>query len=103
MSAAQRSERAHLEFAARTYGSKTAIEALAGPEIPEALEYLYDWWLELDRVRKIDGMSGAPEPLTPERIKAWQELSGHTLDPLEFEAMMIIDLASRAPEAPEEK
>lgn len=62
------------------------VEELEGPEVPDAVEYLWDWLLELDGMRHI-GMNG-PEPFTPEMVEAWARMSGNEVTPAEFRALV---------------
>jgi hypothetical protein len=84
------SVRAHLKAAADR-GSVTAAEELAGPELPEALGYLWDWFSELDGVRTFNGMNGHPEPITYQAIDAWSRLTGRGPTPEEVQALVLID------------
>jgi hypothetical protein len=92
------SVRAHLEAAAER-GSESAAQTLAGPEIPEALEYLWEWFSELDGVRTFNGMNGLPEPITYAAIDAWARLTGRSPTPEEVQSLVLIDGVFRQPKA----
>jgi hypothetical protein len=78
------SERANLEAAARK-GSRKAREKLeSGPEPPEELEYLYEWFHEV-----AGGCAG--EPMTWRDIEAWSALTGNKPDPCEAAALLTLD------------
>lgn len=93
--------RQHLEAAARR-GIAAAIKELEGPEIPDALEYVWGWYCQLAATRRFNGMSGHPEPLTYETIDAWSRLTGHTPTPEEVDALLLLDAVSRNPDPVED-
>jgi hypothetical protein len=73
---------------------------LEGPEMPEEVAYLWDYLLELDRARRY-GFNG-PEGLTYVDLDAWCRLTDRVLEPHEVEALMMLDMALRAPPTEEE-
>lgn len=73
-----------------------ALRELMGPEIPEAVEYLWDRFQILNGMRH-EGVHG-PAPFTPETIYAANELFCWQLEPQEVDALRLLDLASRHPE-----
>jgi hypothetical protein len=77
-----------LEQAARR-GRAEAIRELAGPDFPEALEYLYDWLYELHG-RSGVGFNGFG-PLTYETVMAWASLTGAAPSPLDVRALLTLD------------
>ena len=77
-------------------GAKARAQ-LEGPEVPEPLEYLWQRFLTLDAMRGY-GMSG-PQPLTAEGIRAADQLFCWQLDPLEAEAVRLLDSVIRFPDA----
>jgi hypothetical protein len=80
----------HLEgLAAR--GHKKALEKLEGPTFPEALEYLWDWFQDLDSSRHTT--PEGPEPLTYQEILAWAQLTGSRTTPEEVRALRLLDKA----------
>lgn len=91
-----KAQRVHLEAAAAR-GSASAIALLDGPEFPDELGYLWGWFQELDRTRSY-GMNGA-EALTYPAIDAWARLTGRSPDALEVDALILLDLIARHPEA----
>jgi hypothetical protein len=70
-------------------GNKEAIKALDGPEAPEELGYLVDWYWQV--------VQGLREALTWADVRAWAELTGRRPEPMEAEALMRIDVAMRYP------
>lgn len=88
------SARSHLEKAAAS-GHLGAIADLDGPGVPDALEYLLDYYEELAFSRGV-GWSGM-EPLTYSDVLAWCHLMDHFLEPHEVSALMAMDAASRFP------
>lgn len=76
---------------------KKALQNLEGPEIPEQLAYLWLWFLELDRTRT-HGMNG-PDPITYPMIDAWARLTQRTPDAIEVDALLLLDVVSRHPDA----
>jgi hypothetical protein len=80
----------HWQVAARR-GNEAAIAKLTPPELPESVAYLWDWVMELH------GRSGAHmaglNPLSYATLEAWMRLSGYTLDPLEVQALIMLDAA----------
>lgn len=63
---------------------------LLGPEIPDALSYLWDWLMELDVAREI-GANG-PLPFTYQQLDAWARLTDRDPTPLEVDALMKLGL-----------
>jgi hypothetical protein len=68
-------------------GREDAIAELQGPEIPEALEYLWGWFLE---------QRPGGEALSYEDIDAWARLTRRRLEPHEVHAMIELDSAIRS-------
>lgn len=83
--------RKHLQVAARR-GVAAAAAALAGPELPEHVAYLWDWYLELNAAR-------APGHLTYVDIDAWARLTGRTPDPDEVRGLLELDACVAAQSA----
>jgi hypothetical protein len=77
-------------------GVAEAIQALEGPEFPDALGYLWEWFLELDACRII-GMSG-PQPITYMDVLSWSWLTERDIEPHEARAVLELDRAMRNPE-----
>lgn len=88
--------RKHLEMAAKR-GFAPAIKELEGPYVPAYMEYIWGYFITLDRNRG-EGMSGA-QPITYEQIDAWNRLLDIQVKPYEVEALILLDLALRHPEA----
>lgn len=88
-------------------GHLGAIEELRGPEMPEVLEYLLDWFEELAMARGM-GMSGW-DPIGYTDIMNWSLLTDRQLQPYEVRGLIVLDSTSRFPgegskiEEPEEK
>lgn len=76
-------------------GSAFAIRELEGPEVPECVEYLWDWAVELFG-RSGVSMTGAA-PLAYSTIAQWAALTGRSVTPLEVEALIRLDAAMLAP------
>lgn len=81
------SQRAHLEAAASQ--SEAARQALAGPGCPEALRYVWDWFLELNAGRTGSGFG--PNPLAWSEVEAWARLSRLRLTGFERDALRALD------------
>lgn len=88
--------RAYLESRAAT-GKQDAIDKLAGPERPIALEYLWERFQTLDAMRA-EGMNGRA-PLTADAIDAANRLFQWHLTPLEVDGLCRLDGATRHPES----
>lgn len=84
-----------LEFGARA-GVAKAIAQLAGPELPEALSYLWDWFQELDMARPLT-MEG-PAAFTYGMIADWARLTDRHPSPEEVRGLFLLDLTLRHPE-----
>jgi hypothetical protein len=70
--------------------------------IPDALEYVWDWFWELSRTRRA-GMAG-PEPIGYADVDAWARLTDRRPTPAEVEALLSLDYVTRHPEMiPEEE
>ena len=60
------------------------------PEVPEAGQYLWDWYFDLDA--KITRISdGVCERIPPSEWKAWAELTGNIVYPWEFDILAAMD------------
>lgn len=70
-------------------------KAIDGPDIPEEIEYLWDWFQELERVRGVTEAGLCPIGYT--EIDAWRRLTGRVLRPHEVEGLVVLDLATRFP------
>lgn len=57
--------------------------------IPRELQYLYDWFCDLSACRGSNGYG--PNPIVPSAVRDWSEMSGHRLNPWEFEAIRAMD------------
>lgn len=75
--------RVHLERAAELTGRRPA--ELDGPDLPEAIAYVWGWYLELDAARSGNGW--APNPLGYGEIAAWAKLTGRR--PTRFEVAVL--------------
>jgi hypothetical protein len=62
-----------------------------GPECPRWLEYLWQWWLELNLVRGSSGFG--PLPVSFTEIAAWAQLTRRAPDPFEVECIVALDRA----------
>jgi hypothetical protein len=83
--------------AAAARGVESAIKGLASPPFPEALEYLWDWFMELDRTRTT-GFNG-PDPITYPIIESWARLMDRHPSPTDVELLLQMDLVMRHPDA----
>lgn len=77
------------------------LALLSGPELPEDLEYLWNWYCEISAGRG-EGMNG-PAPLSYVSIDAWSRLTDTEIAPHEVRAIFWLDAISRHPEVGEEK
>lgn len=80
---------------------EAARARLDGPEVPDALVYLWERFVVLDAMRT-HGMAG-PNPVTPAAIRAAAALYDWTLTPLEVDAIRVLDGAIRHPDVGTEK
>lgn len=92
--------RVHLEGAAAR-GLASAIKALEGPECPDALEYLWSWFQELERVRTF-GAHG-PDPITYQQIEAWARLMNRRPTPDDVQGLLMLDAIARNPQCFEDE
>lgn len=63
---------------------------LDGPPLPECLEYIWGWFIQLHRRR---GGGFGPAPISWEAIDAWARRTGADPTPLELELIDAIDCA----------
>ncbi len=89
-------ERVHLQAAAAR-GIQRAKDRLRGPEFPEPLRYLYDWFHELLAGRGVD-MNGLM-PLSFTELDAWARQTRRRPEPHEVRALFLLDAATRHPES----
>lgn len=68
---------------------------LEGPDVSPAVAYLWQWHMELERVRDVS--QAGLRPITYSEIKAWAELTDRHVLPHEVEALVLLDLAERFP------
>jgi hypothetical protein len=92
------SEAHHLQALADR-GVKAAQEMLEGPDYPDVLDYLWNWFRELDLHRSTSAMEGSG-PITFEQLDAWTRLTRRTPQAHEVEALMRLDEAIRFPPPP---
>lgn len=90
-----RTQRVHLEGAANR-GSVSAIAQLEKTKVPDAISYLWDWFLELHGARR-SGVNGL-EPISYSDIDAWSRLTHRHPTPDEVASLLRIDSAYRNPE-----
>lgn len=69
---------------------------LKGPEFPEVLRYLWEWFTELERARSV-GPHGV-NPMSYQDIDAWARLLRRPVLPHEVSALMRLDLVMRHPD-----
>jgi hypothetical protein len=81
--------------AAARKGRPDAVRALQGPPYPTELDYLYRWALALHG-RSGVGMTGVA-PLSPVVVESWARQTHRRVDAMEFDALMLVDAALRAP------
>lgn len=94
-------QRSHFEMGIPK-GNPRSIAALqGGPEMPEALRYLYDW------ARDLHGRSGIGphglNPLTYTTIADWSRLTGTTVYPHEVQALLALDAVMLHPPKPKDE
>lgn len=95
-------QRTHLQRLVER-GHTAMRRVLEGPLMPkgkshlwatwDAIQYLWTWFLELDRTRTYHAMSGRPEPITYQMVDAWARLTGREVLPHEVDALMRMDIA----------
>lgn len=88
--------REHLEAVAakgRGPSAEKAKATLTPPAFPEALAYLWSWWLDLCAARP-EGQHGLA-PLTYTDLHAWASLTGAEPTPWEVSALLSIDRTYR--------
>ena len=61
-------------------------------EIPEAHEYIYSWFWEINGMVDRAG-DGYCRPITPVDYKAWTDISGNIVTPLEYDILRTMDMA----------
>lgn len=83
-------------------GKKEAVDALAGPPFPWALDYLWEWFLQLDVSRGASSPVGI-NPLTNMDIAAWMTVRQRVMQEHEVEAMFVLDVVMRNPDAMKEE
>lgn len=72
------------------------LDALRGPDWPEALDWLYRAFCDIRRGARAD-MSGAVR-ITWADIDAWERHSGVSLDPEDVDAIFALDAAWQSPD-----
>ena len=79
----------HLQAAQRQ--TQTRIDQLHGPECPEALRYVWEWFCELSprRARGFDGVG----PISWPELHAWQISRRIQLTEQELDDLLAIDAA----------
>jgi hypothetical protein len=80
--------RDHLESRWRQSGKMP--EELNVEELPDELEYVWNWFRALNAERQYTDM-GSPKPLSSEQIKAWQGLEDVRLSAFELKAIRMLD------------
>lgn len=89
-------QRVHLMgLVRRGVASEQVRRDLEGPPFPESLDYLWEQFQRLHRMRP-EAMNGMAA-LTPPIILAANQLFGWDLEPYEVEAISDIDLVTRFP------
>lgn len=83
------SVRAHLENVERQTGKRP--DGLNGPECPDLLKYLLQWFLDISVFRR-NGMAG-PERITPLDIAGYSLVTGQWPEPWEFRTLGLLDQA----------
>jgi hypothetical protein len=73
---------------------------LEAPPVPDAVQYLYDWLLELDAARGYD-MNG-PQLLSYREVDAWARLTDRQPQPHEVQALLSLDRVLCHPQPPAE-
>lgn len=76
---------AHWKVAAAK-GNADAIRKLHGPILPDAVRYLWDYFIELVAGLGSSGMGGVQA--TWRDVQAWSEMTGKTLAPWESRAVL---------------
>ena len=86
--------REHLVLAAKAGNQRAAAALAAQPDLPEPIEYVWDWWEELSAGRA-EGFSG-PAPLSWLDIDAWARRTDRDPKPHEIWALFLLDATMRA-------
>jgi len=76
-------KREHLQAAQRALGR--ALPELQGDPLPDAVVYLWRWFIDLNNART------AHSPISFSELQAWAQLKRLQLDPLEVEAIKALD------------
>jgi hypothetical protein len=66
-----------------------ALKDLNAYPIPTELQYLYGWFCDLSAQRGSNGYG--PNPLNSSVIRDWAAMSGHNINPWEFETIRAMD------------
>lgn len=85
------SKRAHLESAAQSGNAVAQAELDQLPRLPEAGDYLWDWFMQLHRARGSSGF--APNTISWTEIDAWARRRRLELDRWEADALRELDAA----------
>lgn len=91
--------RAHLGAAAKR-GNPFAIKELEGPPFPDALRYIWEWFVEIRRGLGTD-LNGLA-PLTWLGLDAWARRTGREPEPHEVDVLFTLDSVTRHPALVEE-
>lgn len=72
----------HLQAIAEQTGDYSELE---GPDMPEIVTHVWEWFLELSSARSEGGISYS-------EIKAWLELTGRSISPFELTLIKKLDI-----------
>lgn len=61
--------------------------------MPAEVAYLWEWFMELERVRCYNEVG--PQPLTYSELDAWARMTGRAPSPAEVDALLALDLTIR--------
>lgn len=91
--------REHLTVAWNATGIKP--EQLDYEELPENVQYLWSWFLDLHSFRGSNGFGA--NPIDPSLIRDWCWLTGVILEPFEVRAIRVLDMEYMAASQKESK
>lgn len=72
------------------------VEDLEQVRLPDCLEYIFRWFVELDSACRPDGINGLPaNAIPPTEIETWARLKVIDLSPFEFDCLLMLDRIKR--------
>lgn len=75
----------------RQYNDSFEVES-PETDVPEAGEYIWDWYFDIDaRISRV--WDGVCRQIPPSDWLAWQQMTGHIVNPVEFDILATMDRA----------